>query len=217
MENFNIGYAVGAFVGLFLVYCLFLFVRGLFKSNPLDYVKILDLESKFKEKKYDDLDEKGESILLQAINLGAEGLALDMIKSGKIDVLKPSRDGATAFFYAVICDNSKLIKALLKKGEQVEPKKCGKFGSPLLWASRAGSDYLIDFFLERGADINRQTMKIKYTPLMGACFTLKEASVVHLIEKGADKTLKNREKNTALDVYKKSGGKSKKILKMLEV
>ena len=215
--EFNIGYTVGAFIALFLVYCLVLFIRGLFKSNPLDYVKIMNIEEQFKNKEYDSLNERGETLLLQAINLGAESLAIDIIKSGKIDIMKPSNEGATAFFFAVVCDNSKLVKALMKKGELVEPKKCGKFGSPLLWACRAGSIFLIDFFLDNGAKIDRQTMKIKYTALMGACFTLKEDSIVHLLEKGADKQIKNKEKNTALDIYKKSGGKNKKILKMLAV
>ena len=215
--EFNIGYTVGAFIALFLVYCLVLFIRGLFKSNPLDYIKILEIEEKFKNKEYDSLNENGETLLLQAINLGAESLALDMIKSGKIDINKPSKEGATAFFFAVICDNSKLVKALMKRGEKIEPRKCGKFGSPLLWACRAGSIFLIDFFLDNGAKIDRQTMKIKYTALMGACFTLKENSIVHMLEIGADKKIKNREKQTAFDVYEKSGGKNKKILKMLAV
>jgi ankyrin repeat protein len=213
----NIGYAVGAFVALFLVYCLVLFIRGLFKSNPMDYVKIMNIEEKFKHKEYGYINEKGENLLLQAINLGAESLAMDIIKSGKVDIMKPSNEGATAFFLATVCDNSKLVKTLIKKGEEVEPKKCGRFGAPLLWASRAGSMFLVDFFLDNGAKLDRQTMKMKYTPLMGACFTLKEEVIVHLLAKGANKKLKSKEKKTALDIYKKSGGKNKKILKMLEV
>lgn len=213
--EFNIGYAVGAFIGLFLIYCLFLFVRGLFKSNPMDYVKIIDLEYKFKNKDYDSLNANGETLLVQAINLGAESLAMDIIKSGKIDIKKSANDGASAFFLATICDNSKIVKALLRRGEEIEPKKCGKFGSPLLWAARTGSGFLINFFLENGADINRQTTKIKYTPLMGACFTLKENAIQLLIEKGADKKIKNKEKKTALDIYVKSGGDNKRIIKLL--
>jgi len=211
----KIGLFIGAFVILFVIYCLFLLMRSIFKSNPLDYFKILELEADFKNKRFDKLSENGETILVQAVKLGAESLAFDIIKSGKVDVTKQATDGTSALFYAVVCKNIKLVKALLKAGEQVDPKKCGAFGSPLLWASRAGSIEVINLFLEKGADINRQTTKAKYNALMGACFTLKETAISHLLSMNADKKLKNREKQTALDVYKKSGGKNNKIIEQL--
>jgi len=213
--EFNIGWAVGAFIALFLVYCLFLFVRGLFKSSPMDYFRFINLENKFKNHEYDYMNEKGENILMQAIHIGSETLALDIIKSGKVDIFNAANDGSTAFFLAVICDNIKLVKALVKAGEKIEPKKCGKFGSPLLWACRAGSIELIDYFLNHGAKVNRQVMRIKYSPLMGACFTLKDEAILHMLEKGADKNLKSKDKKIAKDIYINSGGKNKKILNVL--
>lgn len=213
--EFNIYFVLSGFITLFLIYCLVLFIKSVLKSNPLDYLKILDLESDFKKKNYKKLNKNNETILLQAIKYGAETLALDMIKTGKIDIKKTANDGTSAFFYAVICNNFKLVKALLNAGEEIEPKKCGKFGSPLLWAARSGSIEMIDYFLENKADINRQTTGAKYTPLMGACFTVKDGAILHLLKQGADEKIRNKEKKTAFDLYVKSGGKSKRVKKAL--
>jgi ankyrin repeat protein len=190
-------------------------VRGLLKSNPGEYIKILDLESDFKEKHFHKLDHRGYTLLMQAIELGAETLSLDMIKSKKMDVFKVAPNGVNAFFLAVFSGNLKIVEALVKCGEEVEPKKCGKYGAPLLWAAKAGNIELIDYFLKNGADINKQTMKIKDTALISACLFLKNDAIFHLIEKGADKTIRNKAKLTAKDIYINNGGKNKKVIKLL--
>ena len=48
--EFNVGIVIGIFVALFIIYCLYLAVIGLFKSNPTDYLEIVKLEKEFKTK-----------------------------------------------------------------------------------------------------------------------------------------------------------------------
>lgn len=173
------------------------------------YVK--DIKRKIKNSEFDSEDSLGNSLLLQAIRIGNLSLALKIIKSQKVDISKKAKDETTALFYAIICKNLRLVKALLKYGEEIEPKECSKLGSPLLWASRAGANNIVSFLIKNGANINRQTTPMEYTPLMGACFTLKERTISQLVKLGADISIKNKEELTALNIYKRSGGKNPDI------
>jgi ankyrin repeat protein len=111
----------------------------------------------------------------------------------------------------------KVVNLLIENGAAIDAETPNG-SSPLIAAARRGIENLVNLFLERGADPNRQTRNDGQTALTYAALYFKYDAfeekgqqralrvVERLLEAGADPAVRNEEGESAFDIA--SGGKS---------
>lgn len=142
-----------------------------------------------------------------------------LIERGSDVNLRSGYWGHSAIDEAVIFEHPDAVKLLLEHGASLKPRQpIGHTGvrnyrgqSPLHELAMSGNATCLDVLLENGADINARNLSDQ-TPLMSAVYRARqwnrEVSDKHiqmvqtLLSKKADKTLKNKDGMTALDIAK---------------
>lgn len=90
------------------------------------------------------------------------------------------------FFQSIEEDNFEVFLLFIKAGASLNTKKVNPMGvTPLYWAVDFGSDRIIDYLLNNGADVNRYNSDNGMTPLVRAISHERWALVDQLLDLGA--------------------------------
>ncbi len=140
----------------------------------------------------------GNTPLIKALDLQRREIVKFLLKCPNIDVNKPNDSGFTPLGAALFKDRVDIctIELLLffKAGVNIGLLE----DTPLIIASRVGSDAAVKLLLQYKADINKQG-KDGYTALMHAAYAGYENIVRLLLQSNANKNLENNQKKTAYD------------------
>ena len=139
----------------------------------------------------------------KSLHIPAQKGELDKVKaeieSGK-DVDSKDIAGQTALMYASETGRLEVVKQLVENGADVNAQS--RLGTALIYASQANRITVMEYLLEHGADINATTRRFNETALMWAAAKGQVEAVKLLLNKKADKKIKNKKGKTALDIAK---------------
>lgn len=140
------------------------------------------------------LDPKGQNGLHLAVIDQSLNAAIVLIEWPKIDLNRFNVKGESALMLASLKGNQELAIKMINKGADVN--KTG--WTPLHYAATAGQVSIISLLLDKNAYIDAESPN-GTTPLMMAAMYGTSAAVNLLLQEGADSTIKNQQKLTALD------------------
>ena len=116
-------------------------------------------------------------------------------------------DNWTPLHFASLQGYLAIVQFLLYKGVEVDPVESLANTTPLTQASAEGHVPVVEALLDKGANINHQVIN-KITPLHWPAGNNKLAVVKVLINRGADRSLRDEWNRTPLDLAKEKGYKS---------
>lgn len=132
-------------------------------------------------------DERGQVALFLALRGGADKVVLALLQHPDTKLDAANAAGETPLMMAALRGNLAAVRALLDKG--VPARREG--WSALHYAATGPSADAVQLLLERGAEIDARSPNGS-TPLMMAARYGSEASVVLLLQRGADRRLRNQ-------------------------
>ncbi len=159
-----------------------------------------------KHKNYDDAKKRIEDgalfypydslyLVLQDKNLDNDRELIDMIVS-EIEVNEYTKD-FMPLYWASSAGNNNVIKALIKKGADIDYVPAGE-GNALIVASKNNHADSVRLLIESGATVDIESFLFKSTPLLMASYFGSVDAVKVLVESGANIYHKNSLGNTAL-------------------
>ncbi|MCH1911596.1 ankyrin repeat domain-containing protein [Leptospira noguchii] len=156
-----------------------------------------------------------EDVMTPIFYTGGNEKIIRYLISQKADVFKKDYLGYTLLYKSVSAGRLDLLKMYIDlKLDVNEPSNNSE--TPLHEASYRGYDKIVKLLLEHGAKVNTLTVVIKqippmssggHTPLHYAVLSGKLNTAKILLKYGADKTIKNGDGETPLDIAKKKGNK----------
>ncbi len=140
-------------------------------------------------------NEKGVPALLVALQSGSFKTAILLAQEPqtRVEVSNPSNE--SALMMAAINNQLEVATVLIERGAEVNRKGW----SPLHYAATRGHIAMMRLLLENSAYIDAESPN-GTTPLMMAAYYAPPLAVKLLLEEGADPTLRNQAKATALDM-----------------
>lgn len=129
------------------------------------------------------------------------------------DVNAQNESGETVLMYAIRshCD-FKILTLLIESGADIyalDHEGVSVFDTAITYNNIA----MINYFLDKGIDVNKTERKSGFTPLMCASSFGRKEIVKLLLDKGADKNASDKQGFTAIDFSRKMNKKS--ILELL--
>ncbi len=168
------------------------------KSNDLPKIRIL-LDSG--QDVNGELDDEKRSALLLGSFYGDPELIKLLIEKGA-DVNATDKYGRTALHFAARAGKCENIGVLVTSGAQLERTEIKNYYTPLMEAAWAGKSQAAGCLAQVGSGIDSQD-GFGFTALMHAVWSRDAATVKILLEAGADKSLRNRQGDTAAAIAKK--------------
>jgi ankyrin repeat protein len=163
-------------------------------------------------------DGRGCTALFHTVARDNNDLLDVLLKQEAIDVDVQGMNGLTALMYAVFLVHLRMVNPLIDRGANVN-FQTEQQQTPLMMSVYSDTEdaqsnciAIINTLLERGADINRQD-EDGLTALMHAVTQRRLDIAELLLAHGADKTIKNKENQTAMDLAQQSGDEA--LLKLL--
>jgi ankyrin repeat protein len=140
-------------------------------------------------------NEKGVPALLVALQSGSYKTAVLLAQEPqtRVEVLNPSNE--SALMMAALHNQLEVATVLIERGAEVNRKGW----TPLHYAATRGHIAMMRLLLENSAYIDAESPN-GTTPLMMAAYYAPPLTVKLLLEEGADPTLRNQAKVTALDM-----------------
>ena len=140
-------------------------------------------------------NEKGVPALLVALQSGSPKSAVLLAQEPqtRVEVSNPSNE--SALMMAAINNQLEVATVLIERGAEVNRKGW----TPLHYAATRGHIAMMRLLLENSAYIDAESPN-GTTPLMMAAYYAPPLAVKLLLEEGADPTLRNQAKATALDM-----------------
>jgi uncharacterized protein len=140
-------------------------------------------------------NEKGVPALLVALQSGSFKTAILLAQEPqtRVEVSNPSNE--SALMMAAINNQLEVATVLIERGAEVNRKGW----TPLHYAATRGHIAMMRLLLENSAYIDAESPN-GTTPLMMAAYYAPPLAVKLLLEEGADPTLRNQAKATALDM-----------------
>jgi ankyrin repeat protein len=140
-------------------------------------------------------NEKGVPALMVAITSGSPNSALYLASQDSTRVELANALGETPLMLAAITNQLELANKLIERGAEVNRKGW----TPLHYAASKGHIAMMRLLLENSAYIDAESPN-GTTPLMMAAYYASPLAVKLLLEEGADPTLRNQAKASALDL-----------------
>ena len=140
-------------------------------------------------------NEKGVPALVLAIKSGSIKSAMYLASQAQTQVECVNEAGETPLMLAAINNQLELANKLIERGAEVNRKGW----TPLHYAATKGHTAMMRLLLENNAYIDAESPN-GTTPLMMAAYYAPPLAVKLLLEEGADPTLRNQAKSSALDL-----------------
>ena len=140
-------------------------------------------------------NEKGVPALLVALQSGAYKTAVLLAQEPQTRVEVSNPNNESALMLAAINNQMEVATLLINRGAEVNRKGW----TPLHYAATRGHIAMMRLLLENSAYIDAESPN-GTTPLMMAAYYAPPLAVKLLLEEGADPTLRNQAKATALDM-----------------
>jgi ankyrin repeat protein len=140
-------------------------------------------------------NEKGVPALMVAIQSDAPKSAVYLANQAQTRVEFTNQAGETPLMLAAIRNQLDLANKLIERGAEVNRKGW----TPLHYAATKGHIAMMRLLLENNAYIDAESPN-GTTPLMMAAYYAPASAVKLLLEEGADPTLRNQAKASALDL-----------------
>lgn len=140
-------------------------------------------------------NEKGVPALMVAIQSDAPKSAMYLAQQTQTRVEFTNQTGETPLMLAAIKNQLDLANTLIERGAEVNRKGW----TPLHYAATKGHTAMMRLLLENNAYIDAESPN-GTTPLMMAAYYAPPLAVKLLLEEGADPTLRNQAKASALDL-----------------
>lgn len=125
---------------------------------------------------------KKEPLIFLAIDQGHLNIVQYLIEKKLVDINSKNREGLTLLSYANLNIQDAIVKYLAEQGANLHVKTLD--GTILHQAASSGSDWLINFAVGKGFDVNQRSESI--TPLMIASMLGHLSTVKLLVKLGAD-------------------------------
>lgn len=167
----------------------------------------------------------GDKLILSASARGDTDIVEYLVNKGaNVNAVTVGSGGDVAgkkidltLYSAIVRGNFDIIKLLLENGADIEQKlefSSGINDTPLIIAAGCGSKHILEYLLQKGAEVNYQNAKGE-SALMMAAYVGRLDNVKILIDYKADKSLKDNNGLTAVELAKEK--KHKDIADFLEV
>jgi uncharacterized protein len=140
------------------------------------------------------------TMLIIAAREKSNSVASSLLKLSQVDVNKESKTGETALMLAAFNGDLDLVKALVKRGAQVNKP----LWTPLHYAAANGQLSVVEFLVENHAYIDAESPN-NTTPLMMAARHKHITVMRWLTENGADPTYSNQQGFSAASYMKRYG------------
>ena len=127
------------------------------------------------------------------------------------------RVGEMNFWDAVRLGQVERLAELINQGTAYPSQKDSKQISALHWAAMAGRTEVIEFLVEKGADLNAVDSWYGSTPLHFACFLGQAGSVYTLQELGGNPMIENEAGQTPVDLAKLGRSLTEKFLEFVQL
>ncbi len=140
------------------------------------------------------------SMLIIAAREKSTNVANSLLKLAQVDVNKETKTGETALMLAAFNGDLDLVKALVKRGAQINKP----LWTPLHYAAANGQLSVVEFLVENHAYIDAESPN-NTTPLMMAARHKHITVMRWLTENGADPTYANQQGFSAASYMKRYG------------
>jgi uncharacterized protein len=140
------------------------------------------------------------TMLIIAAREKSSNVASSLLKLAQVDVNKQTKTGETALMLAAFNGDLDLVKALVKRGAQINKPEW----SPLHYAAANGQLSVVEFLVENHAYIDAESPN-NTTPLMMAARHKHITVMRWLTENGADPTYSNQQGFSAASYMKRYG------------
>jgi uncharacterized protein len=140
------------------------------------------------------------TMLIIAAREKSNNVASSLLKLAQVDVNKQTKTGETALMLAAFNGDLDLVKALVKRGAQINKPEW----SPLHYAAANGQLSVVEFLVENHAYIDAESPN-NTTPLMMAARHKHITVMRWLTENGADPTYSNQQGFSAASYMKRYG------------
>lgn len=142
-----------------------------------------------------------------------KGASANAVTIASADSENAGKNAESALNMAIIKGNLDIVKLLVDHGadlEQILEFTDGSTVTPVITAAGCGSKHILEYLIAKGANLNYQNSKGE-TALIRAAANGRIDNVKLLIDNKANKSLKDKDGHTALDL-----AKNKDIVKLLE-
>jgi uncharacterized protein len=140
------------------------------------------------------------SMLIIAAREKSTNVASSLLKLAQVDVNKETKNGETALMLAAFNGDLDLVKALVKRGAQINKP----MWTPLHYAAANGQLSVVEYLVENHAYIDAESPN-NTTPLMMAARHKHITVMRWLTENGADPTYANQQGFSAASYMKRYG------------
>lgn len=140
------------------------------------------------------------ALMLAAINGNLE--IVNFLIKAKANLELKSNEGETALTFAVSNDQSEIATALINAGANTNVTMAGDEGDNILIRSVLSDKKLRDLVLKKNPQLINKKNKLGETALFQAARFGTADDIQYLVKNGANKSVKNSEGKTALDVAK---------------
>jgi uncharacterized protein len=140
------------------------------------------------------------TMLIIAAREKSNSVASSLLKLSQVDVNKETKTGETALMLAAFNGDLDLVKALVKRGAQINKP----LWTPLHYAAANGQLSVVEFLVENHAYIDAESPN-NTTPLMMAARHKHITVMRWLTENGADPTYSNQQGFSAASYMKRYG------------
>ncbi len=140
------------------------------------------------------------TMLIVAAREKSSNVASTLLKLAQVDVNKETKSGETALMLAAFNGDLNLVKALVKRGAQINKT----LWTPLHYAAANGQLSVVEFLVENHAYIDAESPN-NTTPLMMAARHKHITVMRWLTENGADPTYSNQQGFSAASYMKRYG------------
>lgn len=149
------------------------------------------------------VDFEGSNALFLASEAGHSGTVETLLDNGA-DYTAESKAGVTAMMAAAFQGHLHIIRLFAERGFPMDARSRALGISPMWTAAMSGKNPVVEFLLDKGANIN-VTTRNGVSALSAAVENGHFETVRLLLEKGVDQELRSVSRLTALDVAKRSG------------